>query len=291
MAFVQLPIEIIKAPNLTAGEKIAYAAIMNFKYDDNKSYIGSYQLADFLGVKRQGIKRLIDGLASKKYIEIKPRTTATSKQLSNEILLTYERGFLAAVGGVSPTPQQNQNDSAKGNQNDSAKGNQNDSAKGNQNDSGGNQNDSAHIDNIFKKPYLNLKSKRENHFDSATEQLATADITAVRSMPEPDKSGGNQQKEVPNENQLDICDSEIVSAIMPVINGFTHMFELFRVGGQYGLRPMANIGAFRAKGEELREAVQAAAASRGRVLTYLPKCDRFENEIIINFYNYSKGAA
>ena len=249
MAFIQIPLDIITATNITNAEKIVVAALLNFRWKDtNITYIGNYKLAEFLHTSRPAIMRALKNLEEKQYIIINPRKNCSQ---SNEIMLTIERGIEFALEGVQKPLEGNQTDSPKGTQNDTPEGTQNDSPEGTQNDSPetqidspGNQNDSPHKDIIFKYPYLNLKTREEGNQNDTprvhSNNIAPDDVTSGRSMPSQqagENSAGNVEADVWADK-----DKRMRKLLTRIYPDFTTWYALFRTpDGTYQINPVSSL--------------------------------------------------
>lgn len=99
MAFIQIPLDIITATNITNAEKIVVAALLNFRWKDtNITYIGNYKLAEFLHTSRPAIMRALKNLEEKQYVIINPRKNCSQ---SNEIVLETQ---IDSPGNQNGTP-------------------------------------------------------------------------------------------------------------------------------------------------------------------------------------------
>lgn len=287
MAFIQIPLDIITATNITNAEKIVVAALLNFRWKDtNITYIGNYKLAEFLHTSRPAIMRSLKKLAEQQYIIINPRKNGSQ---SNEILLTIERGIEFALEGAQKPLKGNQIDSPKGTQNDTPEGNQNDTPEGNQNDtpetqidSPGNQNDTPHKDNIFKYPYLNLNTAQGTQIDTPrvhSNHIAPADVAAGRSVSN-QRAGERLAKEVlASSAQLDIDDLCLWQGFVEAYPRRYPWFQLVRVKNQLLLRGIGKMG-----DSMLTAAWDDVAgwfALRGRNVAKAGQNQRFSGEIVI----------
>ena len=249
MAFIQIPLDIITATNITNAEKIVVAALLNFRWKDtNITYIGNYKLAEFLHTSRPAIMRALKNLEEKQYVIINPRKNCSQ---SNEIVLTIERGIEFALEGVQKPLEGNQTDSPKGTQNDTPEGTQNDTPEGNQNDtpetqidSPGNQNGTPHKDIIFKYPDLNLKTREEGNQNDTprahSNYIAPADVAAGLSKPSQqagENSAGNVGADVWAAEDKRIC--RMIKRRYP---RFTCWYALYRTDkGGYQINPVSDL--------------------------------------------------
>ena len=241
MAFIQIPLDIITATNITNAEKIVVAALLNFRWKDtNITYIGNYKLAEFLHTSRPAIMRALKNLEEKQYIIINPRKNCSQ---SNEIVLTIERGIEFALEGVQKPLEGNQTDSPKGTQNDTPEGNQNDTPE-TQIDSPGNQNGTPHKDIIFKYPDLNLKTREEGNQNGTprahSNYIAPADVAAGLSKPSQqagENSAGNVGADVWAAKDKRIC--RLIKRRYP---RFTYWYALYRTDkGGYQINPVSDL--------------------------------------------------
>lgn len=241
MAFIQIPLDIITATNITNAEKIVVAALLNFRWKDtNITYIGNYKLAEFLHTSRQAIIRALKNLEEKQYIIINPRKNGSQ---SNEILLTIERGIEFALEGVQKPLEGYQIDTPKGNQNDTPEGYQNDTPE-TQIGTPGYQNDTPHKDIIFKYPDLNLKTREEGNQNDTprahSNYIAQADVAAGLSKPSQqagENSAGNVGADV-----WAAKDKRMRKLLMRIYPDFTTWYALFRTpAGTYQINPVSSL--------------------------------------------------
>lgn len=202
MAFIQIPLDIITATNITNAEKIVVAALLNFRWKDtNITYIGNYKLAEFLHTSRQAIIRALKNLEEKQYIIINPRKNGSQ---SNEILLTIERGIEFALEGVQKPLEGYQIDTPKGNQNDTPEGYQNDTPRAHSN------------------------------------YIAPADVAAGLSKPSQqagENSAGNVGADV-----WAAKDKRMRKLLMRIYPDFTTWYALFRTpAGTYQINPVSSL--------------------------------------------------
>ena len=249
MAFIQIPLDIITATNITNAEKIVVAALLNFRWKDtNITYIGNYKLAEFLHTSRPAIMRALKNLEEKQYVIINPRKNCSQ---SNEIVLTIERGIEFALEGVQKPLEGNQTDSPKGTQNDTPEGTQNDTPEGTQNDSPetqidspGNQNGTPHKDIIFKYPDLNLKTREEGKQNDTprahSNYIAPADVASGLSKPSQqagENSAGNVGADV-----WAAKDKRMRKLLTRIYPDFTTWYALFRTpAGTYQINPVSSL--------------------------------------------------
>lgn len=241
MAFIQIPLDIITATNITNAEKIVVAALLNFRWKDtNITYIGNYKLAEFLHTSRQAIIRALKNLEEKQYIIINPRKNGSQ---SNEILLTIERGIEFALEGVQKPLEGYQIDTPKGNQNDTPEGYPNDTPE-TQIDTPGNQNGTPHKDIIFKYPDLNLKTREEGNQNDTprvnSNYIAPADVAAGLSKPSQqagENSAGNVGADV-----WAAKDKRMRKLLTRIYPDFTTWYALFRTpAGTYQINPVSSL--------------------------------------------------
>lgn len=216
MAFIQIPLDIITATNITNAEKIVVAALLNFRWKDtNITYIGNYKLAEFLHTSRPAIMRALKNLEEKQYVIINPRKNCSQ---SNEIVLTIERGIEFALEGVQKPLEGNQTDSPKGTQNDTPEGNQNDTPE-TQIDSPGNQNDTPRVHSNY---------------------IAPADVAAGLSKPSQqagENSAGNVGADV-----WAAKDKRMRKLLTRIYPDFTTWYALFRTpAGTYQINPVSSL--------------------------------------------------
>ena len=288
MSFVKLPTEIIFDKNLTAGEVRLLAALINFTLDDtNKTFIGNYKLAEYLGTSRAAVLRSLKELSKKQYLSITPRKNSSK---SNEILLTLERGINFALAGAQKKP-------LEGNHFDTPQGNHFDTPQGNHFDTVGNHFDTPHIDLKFKNQDLLFKAGKEqgNHFDTPEggkggvvndsvlesvqmtakvgNHIAPADDATGRSMPNQESA-----RKVQVETQAANDDKSLVEGIKANFKDIAADLEVFKVGNQYGLRKKSKYS--------LIEAVRASEvveylASLGIVAQVVDYNQHYPNEEVI----------
>lgn len=241
MAFIQIPLDIITATNITNAEKIVVAALLNFRWKDtNITYIGNYKLAEFLHTSRQAIIRALKNLEEKQYVIINPRKNCSQ---SNEIVLTIERGIEFALEGVQKPLEGYQIDTPKGNQNDTPEGYQNDTPE-TQIGTPGYQNDTPHKDIIFKYPDLNLKTREEGNQNDTprahSNYIAPADVAAGLSKPSQqagENSAGNVGADV-----WAAKDKRMRKLLMRIYPDFTTWYALFRTpAGTYQINPVSSL--------------------------------------------------
>ncbi len=241
MAFIQIPLDIITATNITNAEKIVVAALLNFRWKDtNITYIGNYKLAEFLHTSRQAIIRALKNLEEKQYIIINPRKNGSQ---SNEILLTIERGIEFALEGVQKPLEGYQIDTPKGNQNDTPEGYQNDTPE-TQIGTPGYQNDAPHKDIIFKYPDLNLKTREEGNQNDTprahSNYIAPADVASGLSKPSQqagENSAGNVGADV-----WAAKDKRMRKLLTRIYPDFTTWYALFRTpAGTYQINPVSSL--------------------------------------------------
>ena len=296
MAFIQIPLDIITATNITNAEKIVVAALLNFRWKDtNITYIGNYKLAEFLHTSRQAIIRALKNLEEKQYIIINPRKNGSQ---SNEILLTIERGIEFALEGMQKplegyqidTPKGTQNDTPEGYQNDTPEGYQNDTPEGYQNDTPetqigtpGYQNDTPHKDIIFKYPDLNLKTREEGNQNDTprvhSNYIAPADVAAGLSKPSQQAGEGLAKEVCAEAEQLDIDDLCLWQGFVAAYPRRYPWFQLVRVKNQLLLRGIGKMG------DSMLTAawddVSGWFALRGRHVAKAETNKRFNGEIIV----------
>ena len=241
MAFIQIPLDIITATNITNAEKIVVAALLNFRWKDtNITYIGNYKLAEFLHTSRQAIIRALKNLEEKQYIIINPRKNGSQ---SNEILLTIERGIEFALEGVQKPLEGYQIDTPKGTQNDTPEGYQNDTLE-TQIGTPGYQNDTPHKDIIFKYPDLNLKTREEGNQNDTprahSNYIAPADVASGLSKPSQqagENSAGNVGADV-----WAAKDKRMRKLLTRIYPDFTTWYALFRTpAGTYQINPVSSL--------------------------------------------------
>ena len=279
MAFIQIPLEIITAKNLSAAEKVLAAALMNFRWKEtNITYIGNYKLAEFLNTSRPAIIRNLQSLESKQYIIINSRKNGSA---SNEILLTFERGIEFALGGVQPSLEGYQNVTPRGTQNVTPKEYQNVTPE-TQNVTPEYQNVTPHIDLKFKYEDLNIVNARKGEAQNDTPEgcseaskKAPADGAAGLSMPIQESA-----KEVLAESsQLDLEDLCLWQAFKEAFPKRYPWFQLVRAGKKIGLRGIGKMG------DTLLDRVWTEVFGwfelRGVPVEKLKLNTRFNNEIII----------
>lgn len=225
MAFIQIPLDIITATNITNAEKIVVAALLNFRWKDtNITYIGNYKLAEFLHTSRPAIMRALKNLEEKQYVIINPRKNCSQ---SNEIVLTIERGIEFALEGVQKPLEGNQNDTPE-----------------TQIDSPGNQNGTPHKDIIFKYLDLNLKTREEGNQNDTprvhSNYIAPADVAAGLSKPSQqagENSAGNVGADV-----WAAKDKRMRKLLTRIYPDFTTWYALFRTpAGTYQINPVSSL--------------------------------------------------
>lgn len=280
MAFIQIPLDIITATNITNAEKIVVAALLNFRWKDtNITYIGNYKLAEFLHTSRPAIMRALKNLEEKQYVIINPRKNCSQ---SNEIVLTIERGIEFALEGVQKPLEGNQTDSPKGTQNDTPEGTQNDSPE-TQIDSPGNQNGTPHKDIIFKYPDLNLKTREEGNQNDTprahSNYIAPADVASGLSKPSQQAGEGLAKEVCAEAEQLDIDDLCLWQGFVAAYPRRYPWFQLVRVKNQLLLRGIGKMG------DSMLTAawddVSGWFALRGRHVAKAETNKRFNGEIIV----------
>lgn len=216
MAFIQIPLDIITATNITNAEKIVVAALLNFRWKDtNITYIGNYKLAEFLHTSRQAIIRALKNLEEKQYIIINPRKNGSQ---SNEILLTIERGIEFALEGVQKPLEGYQIDTPKGTQNDTPEGYQNDTLE----------------TQIGTPGYPNDTPRAHSNY------IAPADVAAGLSKPSQqagENSAGNVGADV-----WAAKDKRMRKLLTRIYPDFTTWYALFRTpAGTYQINPVSSL--------------------------------------------------
>lgn len=240
MAFIQIPLEIITARNLTAAEKVLAAALLNFRWkESNITYIGNYKLAEFLHTSRPAIIRNLQSLEAKQYIIINPRKNGSA---SNEILLTFERGIEFALEGAQRASEGYQNDTPQETQNVTPKEYQNITPE-TQNVTPGYQNVTPHKDINLNNIYLNKFTGEGNQNDTprVNSKSAPADMTASRSMPTSGSAGSASKAEAEG-SQLDIEDLCLWQAFKSEFPQRSPWFQLVRAQHRLIMRGIGKMG-------------------------------------------------
>ena len=179
MSFIKIPEEFFNK-NLNPTQFKIICALVKFSFEDYKSYIGYDKLSEYCNIARYTVIRNMQQLAAAGYIKITPRGAFSR---SNEITLNIDRLSAQPSNGGS-----------------GVEGSQNETPKGSQNETEGSFKETPHIDKRFKYQDLNLNTREQGSQNKTPlveekeeKNIATGDGAPVRSMPEPDKSGGNQQ--------------------------------------------------------------------------------------------------
>ncbi|MDF2231673.1 helix-turn-helix domain-containing protein [Albimonas sp. CAU 1670] len=71
--FTQVPNAILRTRELSMGAKMAYAAMLSYKWNDGECFPGQQRLADDIGVSRQTVNEYVGELSRKGYISISKR--------------------------------------------------------------------------------------------------------------------------------------------------------------------------------------------------------------------------
>ena len=288
-SFVKLPSVLISNENISALElrllaKLIFWAGVNKKENNHIKY-GAEKLGAQIGIGRAACRRALSKLENMRFIKITQRGNLENQSygLSNDIELRIDDGirFLTSGGFDKSGGDLNQKDSGHLYLNDSANLNQKRPALY-LNDSGVDLNDSGHIDD------RDIIKQNLNKISRACAHNETSDAAPVRSMPKPDKSGGNQQGSTGGEYQLDIVDKELAESLKNELGDNLQFITLFKSNGIYGIRPACRVYEKNAAG--LSEDCRRAAAKVGRVVQFCDSKTHYQNEIIIDFQKYNIGA-
>lgn len=236
MAFIKIPVDVIKHNNLTPVEKITLGAIIYYSYDNTKiSRIGSYKLAEFIyGDKKYSatVRRTLKSLENKRYISIKSRRNLGK---SYEIYIAFEDGLSAFEGTQINNPERNQQDSSLGNHSDSPRWNHDDSR--------GNHSDSSYNDIRFKNQDLNLNAEIVNRNQDDSTYIEPADVAADRSMPDGGQAAESSAKEVSVAGiRTEIEDFCIFSAFFESFPTLKPWINISKVGNSIEIQPIGYLG-------------------------------------------------
>ena len=139
--------------------------------------------------------------------------------------------------------------------------------------------------------YLKNIYTEMNQGDSS--YIETGDAAPVRSMPKPDKSGGDQQGSASGELMLDIVDLELVDNLAQNIDPNVYIWlDVVNINGNYIIRPISDSMTAKKIFSENKNMIVSAAMNSGRKIDIYDRCYHYSGEIIISkIYQQSKKGA
>ena len=285
--FIPVPKDLIEADLPLAEFKLVVFLIGNQILDEKTGLVSCFygipEIANKVGTSQAAVRRSLYSLQNKKVviIERKAHKLKKSGQFTNGVRVDF-----SAIGGLPKIGEKmNQGDTSL-----AEKMNQSDS-KMNQGDSKMNQGDSSHKESRFKNIYLKNIYTEINQGDSS--YIVTGDAAPVRSMPKPDKSGGDQQGSASGELMLDIVDLELVDNLAQNIDPNVYIWlDVVNINGNYIIRPISDSMTAKKIFSENKNMIVSAAMNSGRKIDIYDRCYHYSGEIIISkIYQQSKKGA